>query len=100
MTAARFLAHVRTQLALESLTRAVPHAELAEARDLRDRLPSGPLNPSAPPHQSGGECAPNVQRTAPAGEDCTSSRPFIPRVAQPNWSALGLGSADEAEGRN
>lgn len=40
----------------------------------------------------------------PAGGNATAARlslqPAAPRVAQPNWAALGLGSADEAEGRN
>ena len=61
-----------------------------------------------PPHR--GECAPERAAAEPARRGSLPLDPEAPagpfpttagrNVAQPNYQALGLGSAEEAEGRN
>lgn len=61
-----------------------------------------------PPTPHRGECAPERAAAEPARRGTTPTDPEAPagpfptprRVAQPNYQALGLGSAEEAEGRN
>lgn len=64
-------------------------------------------NPPRPHHS--GECAPDCVEAEPARRGSLPLDPEAPagpfpttgrKVAQPNYAALGLGSAEEAEGRN
>lgn len=43
--------------------------------------------------------SPETSGAHPGGR-AAGAAPPLPRVAQPNYAALGLGSAEEAEGRN
>lgn len=81
---------------------------LIEARIFDDATDWAALHhpPQAPLR---GECAPECVEAEPARRGSTPFDPETPagpfptagrKVAQPNYQALGLGSAEEAEGRN
>ena len=81
---------------------------LIEARMFDDATDWTDLVNPPPPHHHSEECAPDCVAAEPARRGTTPTDPEAPagpfptgrKVAQPNYQALGLGSAEEAEGRN